>query len=54
MEREGGGGAVRKMRDCHCSGCAAVFVEEDDVRTRGGFGRVEEGREDEVAAVEAY
>lgn len=31
VEREGGGGPVRQMRDRHRGGCAAVFVEKDNV-----------------------
>lgn len=44
---------MRKVRDGQSGGCAAVFVEEDQVRQTGGGGGGDEVREDEVTSVQA-
>lgn len=42
---------MREVRDGQSGGCAAVFVEEDEVGQAGGSGRGDEVREDEVPSV---
>ena len=53
VQGEGGRGAVREVRYGQSGGCAAVFVEKDQVRQTGGGGGGDEVREDEIASVQA-
>ena len=43
-----------EMRDRHCGGCAAVFVQEDYIGESGSLGGGEQVRKDEIPTVQSY